>query len=224
MGYFPIDPFLPSNWFLSELINFTDYRGPHNDNAYFYDAAGLQVLHCINHTGTGGENLLIDGFQVAYKIKREKNPKVFERLTKTVVGVEWKEGDRHFKHMAPIINLDPTSGEVMQVRYNMNNRVPFDTKPADQIREFYNDFKVISREFADDKNKFVFELCPGTILIFDNWRLLHGRLPFTGSRTMTGCYVSRDEYQSALRVNGFVEWSTARLGLRGVTTFEYYFE
>lgn len=107
--------------------------------------------------------------------------------------------------MAPIINLDPTSGEVMQVRYNMNGRVPFDAKPSDQIREFYNDFKLISREFADEKNRFVFKLRPGTIMIYDNWRLLHSRLAFTGSRSMTGCYVSRDEYQSALRVNGFIE-------------------
>lgn len=130
---------------------------------------------------------------------------MFERLTKTVVGVEYKEGDRHFKHMAPIINLDHATGEVMQVRYNMDDRVPFDTKPADQVREFYNDFKIISREFADDRNRIVFKLRPGTIMIFDNWRLLHGRLAYTGSRSMTGCYVSRDEYQSALRVNGLIE-------------------
>jgi Taurine catabolism dioxygenase TauD, TfdA family len=97
-----------------------DYLSPHSDNAYFSDAAGLQVLHCINHAGAGGENFLIDGFQVADKIKRERFD-VSERLTETVVGVEYRESTHHFRHTAPIINLDPIAKDVMQT---MDDRCP----------------------------------------------------------------------------------------------------
>lgn len=141
---------------------------------------------------------------MADKIKREW-PEVFGRLTKTTVGVEYKEAGHHFKYSAPIINLDGVTGEVAQVRYNMDDRVPFNTVAADDIRTFYSDFKILTREFQDEGNQGTFKLRPGTIMIWDNWRLLHGRHAYTGSRTMTGCYVSRDEYQSALRVNGFIE-------------------
>lgn len=182
----------------------SEYLGPHNDNAYFSDAAGLQVLHCLHHLGSGGENFLIDGFQIADKIKRD-NPEVFERLTKTLVGVEYKEDGHHFKYEAPIISVHPVTGEIVQVRYNMDDRVPFNTLPAEKIREFYKDFKILTRELQDESNQITFKLRPGTVMIFDNWRLLHGRHGYSGSRTMTGCYISRDEYQSTLRINDFIE-------------------
>lgn len=182
---------------------FSDYLGPHNDNTYFNDAAGLQILHCINESCNGGENFLIDGFQVAQKIK-ENYPEVFDRLTTTIVTAEYIEEGRHHKYSSPIINLS-SSGIIEQIRFNPHDRAPFKSVPAEKIRQFYNDLKVLSREFEDPDNRVVFKLKPGTVMIFDNWRVLHGRLSYSGKRTMTGCYVARTEYQSALRFNHFIE-------------------
>jgi trimethyllysine dioxygenase len=179
------------------------YLGPHNDNTYFNDAAGLQILHCIQFDGTGGENFLIDGFQVAEKLKNE-NAEVFDRLTKTLLTAEYLEDGRHHKHTAPIIQLDPITGAVEQIRFNLYDRAPFKTVAKDKIRQFYSDLKVLTREIENPENRFTLKLSPGTVMIFDNWRVLHGRLSYTGKRTMTGCYVARTEYQSALRVNQFI--------------------
>jgi trimethyllysine dioxygenase len=33
-------------------------------------------------------------------------------------------------------------------------------------------------------------------VVFDNWRVLHGRSGFSGQRTMCGAYISRDAFRS----------------------------
>lgn len=179
------------------------YLGPHNDNTYWNDASGLQILHCIQYSGTGGETILIDGFSVAHTI-RQNHPEVFDRLTKTIVTGEYIEEGHHHKYSAPIIVVDPITAEVVQVRFNLYDRAPLKTVPAKEIRQFYSDLKVLAREFENPENRVTFKLQPGTVLIFDNWRVLHGRLAYQGKRTMTGCYVARTEFTSALRVNNLI--------------------
>lgn len=163
----------------------------------------MQVFHCLHHDGTGGENFLIDGFKVAVKIKRE-DPEAFNRLTTTVVGAEYKEAGRHHKYAMPLINLDNVTGDLVQVRYNMDDRTPLNTVAADKIRDFYRDLKLLSNELRSEVNQIMFKLKPGTICIFDNWRLLHGRQAYTGNRIMAGCYIQRTEFQSALRINRII--------------------
>lgn len=88
----------------------------HNDNTYFNDGAGLQILHCINHTGSGGENTLTDGFQALKRLK-EKHPDSYEYLCKTSISSEYIEDGYHFKYCAPIIVIDPNTNEPNQIRY-----------------------------------------------------------------------------------------------------------
>jgi trimethyllysine dioxygenase len=42
-------------------------------------------------------------------------------------------------------------------------------------------------------------LRPGEALLFDNWRVLHGRAAFTGDRRMCGGYLNREDVESRLR-------------------------
>ena len=42
-------------------------------------------------------------------------------------------------------------------------------------------------------------LRPGTILVVDNWRVLHGRTAFTGKRVMAGAYLHREDVESRWR-------------------------
>lgn len=129
---------------------------------------------------------------------------MFNRLTTTLITGEYIEEGRHHKYSSPIINLN-SNGELEQIRFNLYDRAPFKSVPAEKIRQFYIDLKILTREFEDPDNRIIFKLKPGTVMIFDNWRVLHGRLSYTGKRTMTGCYVARTEYQSTLRVNNFIE-------------------
>ncbi len=37
-------------------------------------------------------------------------------------------------------------------------------------------------------------------MLFDNWRVLHGRLAYTGHRHLCGGYVNREDYLSRRRM------------------------
>ena len=43
-------------------------------------------------------------------------------------------------------------------------------------------------------------LRPGDALLFDNWRVLHGRLAYTGKRTLCGAYLNHEDFESRLRL------------------------
>lgn len=162
-------------------------------------------MHCLSHNGDGGENLLVDGFAVLEKLKENLGEELFNRLTKYIVPAEYIEEKRHHKHFAPIIGINPVTKKVEQIRFNLNDRAPMNTVPANQLRQFYSDMKILSEEIEKDEYRITFKLAPGTLMIFDNWRILHGRNAYTGKRVMTGCYVSRTEFQSALRSNKIID-------------------
>ncbi len=56
-----------------------------------------------------------------------------------------------------------------------------------------------NRYVRDPAFEYRFQLEPGTVLLFDNQRVLHGRTAFTGHRRLIGCYLHGDDYRSRLR-------------------------
>jgi alpha-ketoglutarate-dependent taurine dioxygenase len=175
---------------------------PHTDGTIVADQAGLEVFHCVKHNGTGGETILIDGFYIAEKIKQD-HPDVYERLCKTNFTSSYVEPGVKYSHTAPFFNLDPVTNKISKIRYNHVHRSP--TVASSNVRQYYHDLKVLTRYIDNPENQTVFKLNPGTVMIFDNWRLLHGRTAFDGIRALTGCYVARDEFQSFVRCHGLID-------------------
>lgn len=180
-----------------------DYLGSHTDNTYWNDAAGLQVLHCIKHSGSGGETFLVDGFKILHDFEL-KDPKAYNRLSTINVPAEYIESGTHYKYTAPIIRLDPITRRPEQIRYNVYDRAVFNTIPQSEMQNFYRDFRSLAEEVNQEVNQWRFKLNPGTVMIFDNWRVLHGRERYTGKRQITGCYVARCEFLNVARVMGLI--------------------
>ena len=52
---------------------------------------------------------------------------------------------------------------------------------------------------------------PGRAVLVDNWRVMHGRSGFSGSRRLCGAYINWDDYRS--RVEVLVKKGEAKKGL-----------
>jgi trimethyllysine dioxygenase len=175
------------------------YLEPHTDSTYCIDAPGLQLFVCLERDGTGGDSVLVDGFAIAEALRAE-DPKAFETLTTVSVPGHYLEPGVHLTASRPPIRLDD-AGNVVQVSFNNYDRAPF-RLPEPQMTDFYRAYAELHRRIIDRSGWFTVRLEPGDALLFDNWRCLHGRLEYTGTRVFEGCYHNREDFESKLRVLG----------------------
>jgi trimethyllysine dioxygenase len=180
---------------------------PHNDTTYFSDPAGLQMFHLLEFDGTGGESLLVDGFKAAKQL-RQDHSKAYSTLSRVRVPTH-SAGDID-KCITPsigggafpILNHDPATGLLSQVRYNNEDRSTMTTFTDDrELEEFYEALQIWHALLVSKEMMLQFPMKPGQALIFDNWRVLHGRTAFDATkRRICGGYVNMDDYQSRRRL------------------------
>ncbi len=181
--------------------------GTHTDGTYWSDTPGLQLFHLLHHYGgSGGETTLVDSFNCA-KILKKEDPSHYELLKNTRIPAH-SAGEENVCILPttpqPIFNHDPITDELVQVRWNNNDRSVMDnwSNPEDVVK-FYGAIRHWYDILTRKENEYIFQLKAGTCLIFDNWRVFHGRKEFTGSRRMCGAYVNRDDYISRFRLLNF---------------------
>ncbi|KAF2893292.1 hypothetical protein ILUMI_12880 [Ignelater luminosus] len=194
-------------WSVSNDYQFSDTAytnvalGAHTDNTYFTEAAGLQIFHMLSREGTGGETLLVDGFNVATNLKnRDKDD--FEFLCKYSIESQYIEEGNHFSNIEPVIKLHTITKQLLQVRYNRYDRAMLQCIPQEKILQFYKAYKSFGNEVCNPINEWWLKLQPGSVLFIDNFRVLHGRAAYTGQRNLCGCYLSRVEWLSKARTLG----------------------
>ena len=175
-----------------------DELRPHTDSTYSNDAPGLQLLLCCHYEATGGESIMVDGFKIAEKIYKE-NRDLYTLLSEIEVTGQYIGDGVFLEAKRPIFKLN-SNKELVQVSFNNYDRAAFrmdDEKTLkfyDAIREF--DLIANNREY-----QWRHILKPGELLIFNNWRILHGRGSFKGDRKMSGCYINKEDFDSACRMN-----------------------
>ncbi|CAG8581710.1 6213_t:CDS:2, partial [Scutellospora calospora] len=175
----------------------------HTDNTYFTDPSGLQMFHLIEFDGVGGSSLLVDGFNVANQLKM-KSPIAYKTLS-TIKIPTHSAGDintliQPTPNAYPILNHDYFNS-LYQIRYNNDDRSTMNNLEPDQVLEFYDALREWNNLLKAESNEYRFQLSPGRVIIFDNWRVLHGRDKFSGHRRLIGCYLNWDDYQSKLKVS-----------------------
>ncbi|KAH8815568.1 hypothetical protein F5884DRAFT_852037 [Xylogone sp. PMI_703] len=177
----------------------------HTDTTYFTDPAGLQMFHLLSHTeGQGGASLLVDGFKAA-SILKETSPESYEILSTIPVrahasgneGITITPAKKY-----PVFNFsDAAKTLLLQVRWNGDDRGPLDIseRGGEDAIAWYK----AARKYYEILNRKDMEywqqLEPGRPLIFDNWRVMHGRSSFTGKRRICGGYVNHDDFISRWR-------------------------
>lgn len=164
----------------------------HSDNPYRRPVPGYVFLHCLRNDAVGGESVIVDGFQVAERLRAEA-PEAFAVLTRVQPRFRYEDDSALLESEGPLIELDPR-GRVRQVRYS-NRTELVEALPPEELDLYYRARQLYYRLLNDPACTLVFKLEPGELMIMDNYRLLHGRRGYrleTGSRHMRQCYMDRD--------------------------------
>jgi trimethyllysine dioxygenase len=177
----------------------------HTDTTYFSDPAGLQAFHLLSHTdGSGGASLLVDGFKVAEEL-RATDPGAYDILSKVNVHghASGNEGISIQPYRGfPVLEHDPATGDLLRVRWNSSDRASIEL-PIQDVEIWYDAARKFDTLLKKKENEYWEQLTPGRVLIFDNWRVLHGRSAFTGRRRICGGYINRDDWISKFKMSQF---------------------
>ena len=96
------------------------------------------------------------------------------------------------------------AGRIVQVTFNNYDRAT--TRLAEpQMTQLYSGIRYLDRFFNRLDFQWRHQLKPGEMLVFDNWRILHGRGGFEGKRKMAGAYINREDFLSAIRRHDLTE-------------------
>ncbi|WP_271274116.1 clavaminate synthase family protein [Aliamphritea hakodatensis] len=169
---------------------------PHSDGTYSHDAPGVMSLLCIDYDAKGGDNVLVDGFKIAQLMKLN-HPEAYELLSHVEIPGQYIGDGAYLVAQRPVFHHK--NGRLLQVSFNNHDRAPF-ILPEPQMSQVYEALKIFDRLSKDVSNQFTLAMRPGDMIIFDNWRLLHGRKAFEGQRHMAGSYINREDFESRLRM------------------------
>ncbi|RZF40007.1 hypothetical protein LSTR_LSTR002410 [Laodelphax striatellus] len=202
---FPVQrTFFGDMWKVEKYLTFLDtaytneFIGAHTDNTYFNDAAGLQIFHVMKFE-EGGQSLLVDGFRAVNDVENV-NPDFVKCLKNVKVESYYSDETRLITHFDSILKYSPCN-RLNQIRYNLYDRSPrMVPLPAEQQGLFYRSLRCLARNIQNPNGEWWLKLEPGTAVFINNWRVLHGRASYKGSRILGGCYVSMGDFLSKARM------------------------
>lgn len=172
----------------------------HSDNPYRAPVPGIQFLHCLKNNVSGGLSTLVDGMAIAEALYKE-SPKQAEVLERVHVRFRYEGPSAILEHHGPLIERDH-NGIIRQIRLSSRlDYVPaLDSKT---LTLFYDGRRRLHEMSNSEEFQISFPFRPGTLLMMDNYRLLHGRTAFNGQqghRHLQGCYIDHDGPASLYRM------------------------
>ena len=170
---------------------------PHTDGTYNHDAPGLQLLLCCEYEAEGGESIMVDGFKIA-KILRENHGTSYNILSEIDIPGRYFGDGVELIAKRPVFNF--RNKKLIQVSFNNYDRGDF-RLPNNKINDFYAAIRAFDKLANAKEMQWRQILKPGQLLIFNNWRVLHGRSEFSGKRKMSGCYINKEDFESVCRMN-----------------------
>jgi len=168
---------------------------PHTDGTYSADAPGLLALHCHRYEAIGGENVFVCGHALAERLTSE-SPRHHDLLRTIDIPGQYIGDGAHLMAHRPALRY--LGDRLAQVSYNHHDRAPF-RLPEPTMTELLDALAHLDAIANDAAMQFELALRPGDMVVFDNWRVLHGRRAFEGERVIAGGYVNREDVDSTAR-------------------------
>ncbi len=169
----------------------------HTDNPYRDPVPTVQVLYCLESTAAGGDNMVVDGFAAAARLRAE-NESWFDVLADYTGRFEYAGEDGVcLRSRRPMIELGP-DGELIGVRFNNRSLAALTDVPFDKMQTYYAAYRRLAEIIDDPAMEVMFRLEPGEAFVVDNTRVLHARKGYSGvgSRWLQGCYADMDSLRS----------------------------
>lgn len=197
----------------TNIANTNVFLPLHMDLCYYESPPGLQLLHFIQNSTLGGENVFADSFAAArhiYNTDRE----AYDALKKVPITFHYDNNGEYYYYLRPLIVEDPflqeldNGPQIKEVNYSPPFQGPLELSVSDENPELFENFMrgmIKFEDFVNDPaNQFIQKMPENACAIFDNRRVLHSRLEFSdangGDRWLMGCYVDGDSYRSKLRI------------------------
>jgi len=171
----------------------------HTDNPYRDPVPTVQVLYCLESSAAGGENMVVDGFACALRL-RDESPEGFALLSKYCARFEYAgESGVRLQSRRPMIELAP-DGELVAVRFNNRSAAAITDVPFEDMEAYYSAYRRFAEIIDDTAMEVTFRLNPGESFVVDNTRVLHARKGYSGAGTrwLQGCYADKDGLNSTL--------------------------
>ncbi|CAI5760234.1 unnamed protein product [Candida verbasci] len=198
------------------IANTNTFLPLHMDLLYYESPPGLQLLHFIQNSTLGGENIFCDSF-LAAKYVFDNDLKAYKALTKIPITYHYDNNNEYYYYKRPLIieglevPKDSNFPKIHAINYSPPFQGPLEVgiTKDDPNYELFDDFlkgmQLFENFINDPKNHFEIKMKEGTCVIFENRRALHSRNEFSdsngGDRWLMGTYVDGDSFRSKLRVN-----------------------
>ena len=165
---------------------------PHTDGTYSNDAPGLLALHCHRYDAVGGENVFVDSHAIVSRLTAA----ALHTLRTIEIPGQYIGDGAHLMARRPALRFE--ADRLVQVSYNHHDRAPF-VLPEPTMSELFDALHEFDALSNAPELQFEVAMRPGDMVVFDNWRVLHGRRAFDGSRLIAGGYVNREDVESTTR-------------------------
>ncbi|ESZ93761.1 hypothetical protein SBOR_5859 [Sclerotinia borealis F-4128] len=177
--------------------------GLHMDLLYMANPPGLQLLHCLRNTCSGGSSIFSDGFKAAAQL----NEYDFLKLCTHPVGYHYRNAGEHYTKRRTVLTRGPKFGNLHPERSigSVNYSPPFQAAFLDQFQlmNIAESLRQFASRVEAPENVYEYRLQEGECVIFNNRRVLHGRKEFdtsAGERWLKGAYIDSDVFLSRYRV------------------------
>lgn len=201
----------------AENVAYTnEFLGLHQDLMYLPKPPRIQILHCLENSCEGGESLFSDGIRAAHELQL-KHQDHYQTLKRVRVDFQYDKGGFYYRHgqrTIASIAVGPVSAKYphyvfwsppFQASFWRGLRQQFEQSgpQVDRTHTYLGKWHAAARVFKhsieDPRNMVQFRLQPGDCVVFDNWRVLHGRREFdttSGRRHLRGGYIEEQALHS----------------------------
>ena len=170
----------------------------HTDGTFNYDPPGIKLVQSLETNSVSCKMVFVDGLAVVDKIKN-KSPQTLNLLQNEIASYQYIMQDINLIVSEPIVILDKNRC-LQRIRYNPKLRVPFNETDVQKTQVLETLEKKFKEYIEEEAQKLTISLSSGEMVLWDNWRVLHGGSAMNGNHNLAVCIANMEDFHSRLRV------------------------